>query len=161
MKRRVPARGWFGIVGMVAGALVLATSCDTYDDVGFVLDTSATLRVDKTTWTAHITADLTVGVYLYDEDAHAALEAVRIVDHDDDPMAFTVTVTVPPEDWPLVNANQVAPRIVHVEADASVPEARRSSCVSPTMSFEVEVVTDYGAGTLAESGVTWMNLECS
>ncbi|MFO0612947.1 MAG: hypothetical protein U0414_10185 [Polyangiaceae bacterium] len=148
MKRCRPMRAiaWLvlGGCGAIAGA-----SCESREE-GYIESVEMTTSVDTSTWTAHISAKLTLETFLYDADAHVALNTITIEEQDDDPMTFTVNAKVNESDWPRGFADD--PAIIQIEADATVPESRRSKCIPSTfVGFTVGLVSDYGSSEVGPS----------
>lgn len=128
----------------------LAASCSPDNLYGFFAAEGVQRHVDQTTWTATLSADLTIGIDLPHEDGHAALDAVRVVDEDIDPMSFEVVVTAAKENWPLVGFGTEGVTI-HVDATASVPEGRKQDCIpSSPLLVEIDLRTDYGLETISD-----------
>lgn len=136
-----------------ASAAGVVSGCDSDSEYLFVSEGTVTTSVDESTWTARITSDVLVGAFLA-QDAQLGLDAVRIeelIGDGEEPMEFTVEVTVIPEQWPLSWLSSETTS-VHVEATATVPESRRKDCIPPTeLSFKFDVITDYGPSTTSQS----------
>lgn len=153
--RKSPKARSAGLRALVIGCAAMATSCDEPSDVSGYVDADLTGSLDTSSFEVKLSGDIKVSVYLHHDDAHAALEAVRITDDSADPMTFDVKVSAPKEEWPQSGYGDVEATI-HIDAEAPVPISRQGTCVvATTVLVSIDLVTDYGPGTLTQ----YLNLD--